>query len=426
MTRKDTNSKSRRSTNSRSRSSGSGGSRKRRANPILTLLGAIVIGVAAYCTSNGGAVTPPTSPPPVTQPAPSTLVPTIPPTAVSGGTSGVTPITVRQGSGAQKGFWQVYFTSPSGSSDRSTYRGGIDENLALAIDGVTRTLDIAAFEWNSPALTTAVANAARRGVRVRMVVDDEHTLEDADTTIQQVISAGANVVDDARTAFMHNKFMILDGSVVWTGSWNYTSNDTYRNNNNAIALRSRNAVTIYQAEFDEMFANGQFGPRSPRGASQSFTQDGVPIQILFGAEDDVTSAINAVLNGAQRSIRFMAFSFTLEDIANVILARGRAGVNVQGIFETTGSETRFSELTPLFCAGFDVRQDGGPFVLHHKVFIVDERTVIAGSFNFSANARESNDENLFIITDPDLAAQYMAEFNRRYAESRRPLGLTCN
>ena len=423
----------RKASSSRSSSSQSSSTKRanggKRPNPLLTLIGALLIAITAYCSTSGadGNVTPPTSAP-STRVAPATTIPitpTIPPTAVSSG--GLQTFTLgTQGFGAQKGFWQVFFTNPSGSSDRTTYRGGLDEILASAIGTVTRTLDIAAFEWNSPALTTAVADAARRGVLVRMVVDDEHTMEDSNTTIQTVISAGANVVDDERSALMHDKFMILDSTTVWTGSWNYTINDTYRNNNNALALRSRNAVAIYQAEFDEMFANGSFGPRSTRGANQTFTQDGVPVQVYFAAEDDVVGALRTTLSGATRSIRFMAFSFTLEDVGQVLLDRATAGVSVTGIFETTGSETRFSELTSLFCAGLDARQDGGPFVLHHKVFIVDERIVIAGSFNFSAGARDSNDENMFIITDPDLAAQYIAEFNRRFAQARRPLNLTCN
>ena len=82
-----------------------------------------------------------------------------------------------------------------------------------------------------------------------------------------------------------------------------------------------------------------------------------------------------------------------------------------------------AELTPLFCAGLPVRQDGNPFVLHHKVFIVDSTTVLTGSFNVSANATDSNDENLISITDPDLAAQYLAEFDRRWAEATTPTAL---
>ena len=131
------------------------------------------------------------------------------------------------------------------------------------------------------------------------------------------------------------------------------------------------------------------------------------------------------IQGAQRSIRFMTFSFTLDEIGDALLQEAQSRVNVQGIFETTGSETQFSELTPLFCAGLAVRQDGNPYILHHKVFIIDDQTVITGSFNISANATDSNDENLLIIRDADLAAQYVAEFNRRWAEATTPRGLTC-
>jgi phosphatidylserine/phosphatidylglycerophosphate/cardiolipin synthase-like enzyme len=98
---------------------------------------------------------------------------------------------------------------------------------------------------------------------------------------------------------------------------------------------------------------------------------------------------------------------------------------VEGIFERVGSETQFAELRPMLCAGIPVRQDGNRFVLHHKVFIIDNTTVLAGSFNFSANATSSNDENLIFIQDPALAAEYTAEFERRWAEAITPTNITC-
>jgi phosphatidylserine/phosphatidylglycerophosphate/cardiolipin synthase-like enzyme len=338
----------------------------------------------------------------------------------------VSVINVGQGFGAQKGFWQVFFTAPTGSSNPAGYVNGIDTQLAAAINSTQRTLDIAAYEFNNVVLTQAILDANGRGVRVRMVTDNEDGIGDDETTINQFVEAGIQVVDDGRSALMHDKFMILDSTVVWTGSWNYTINDTYRNNNNALALRSRQAVADYQAEFDEMFSGRQFGPRSPSNTpNPSFTQDGVPIQIYFAAEDNVVAAITSTLNTADTSIRFMTFSFTIDEIKDLMLTKAASGVLVQGIFETLGSERADSELTPLFCAGLPVRQDGNNFRLHHKVFIVDDDTVITGSFNISANATNSNDENLLIIQDPALAAQYIAEFERRWAEAVTPDGLTC-
>ncbi|MGQ9887173.1 MAG: phospholipase D-like domain-containing protein [Aggregatilineales bacterium] len=349
----------------------------------------------------------------------------LPPVEVALGPGGLETLSFQQGYGARKGFWQVYFTAPTGSRNPADYVGGVDTALVAAISGVQRTLDIAAFEWNNPNLHQAVLDAHRRGVRVRIVTDNEHGLKDEDSKMNQLIAAGIPVVDDGRTALMHNKFMILDGAEVWTGSMNYTINDTFRNNNNMLVLRARRAVDAYQAEFNEKFEDRAFGPRSPRGNAASFTQDGVPVEIHFAPEDDVLGRILDHVSRARSSVRLMAFSFTVNDIADELLRRAQAGVSVRGIYETVGSQTAASTLTQLFCAGQQVRQDGNPFVLHHKVFIVDERTVITGSFNFSANATRSNDENLVIITDADLAAQYIAEFERRWAEARVPTALTC-
>ena len=77
-------------------------------------------------------------------------------------------------------------------------------------------------------------------------------------------------------------------------------------------------------------------------------------------------------------------------------------------------------MTALYCAGLPVRQDGNPRTFHHKVLIIDDQAVVTGSFNFSANADESNDENVIIVSNSDVAAQYLQEFQRRWAEATEP------
>lgn len=394
---------------------------------LLGTLAAIVLLVLAIIISQLtgidfiGVLTGEATPTPTAAPTePGTPIATVPGEAV-------VELVVPQGFGAEHSFWQVFFTQPSGSSDEATYTGGIDTQLAAAIGGARSTLDIAAYEFNNEILTEAVIEAHERGVRVRVVTDDEAGIEDDETTLSRLIAAGIPVVDDDRTDLMHNKFVIIDGSVVWTGSWNLTINGTYRNNNNVIRLRSRRAVENFQAEFDEMFIDRQFGPTSPANTpNPTFTQDGVPIGIYFAPEDDVTTAMIDALRSADSHIRIMTFSFTLDDVRDVILAEAASGVQVEGIFDSLQATRPFSELIPLHCAGLPMRTDGGRFILHHKVFIIDDDTVVTGSFNFSANATEANDENLLIIQDPVLAAQFIAEFERRWQEAEVPTGIDCS
>ncbi|MDX2161737.1 MAG: phospholipase D-like domain-containing protein [bacterium] len=397
--------------------------------PPTRTLDALATQLRVIQTQTASAITRTNTVQPVTRtatPLPPTATPRRATPVAPTSASGVVTAQLPQGFVAQKGFWQVYFTAPTGSRDASTYVGGIDELLAANIAAARQTVDMAAYEFNLPTVTRAVLDAARRGVRVRIVTDEDDGLNDEHTTLDQLVAAGIQVVADPRSALMHNKFAIIDSAIVWTGSWNYTINDTYRNNNNAIVLRSRSAVANFQAEFNEMFADGQFGPRSPENTPNvSFTQDSIPVEVYFAPETNVLPVLEREINAARQSIRFMAFSFTIDEMADAILNRADRQVSVRGIFETVGSETRFSELTPLYCGGLDVRQDGSAFILHHKVFIIDDTTVLTGSFNFSASATESNDENLMIIRDRDLAAQYLAEFERRWREARPPEGLSC-
>lgn len=322
-------------------------------------------------------------------------------------------LTVSKGFGASKGFWRVYFNDPATiGGDRSTYVNGIETPLAEAIGQVQSTLDIAAFEWNSPALTQAVLDAKNRGVTIRMVADNEHTIDDLDSTIEELVDAGIPIVYDQRSGLMHNKFMIMDSTTVWMGSMNYTQNDIYRNNNNLVMLRARRAVDAYQAEFNEMYEQKQFGSKRSTDDGASFNQSGVPIQVVFSPDGQSVPIILQHIQAAEKSVKFMAFSFTLEEVGAALLERAQDGVKVEGIFELIGSETASSRLKTLKCAGLDVRIDGNPYRLHHKVFIIDDETVIFGSFNFSASATNNNDENMVVITDADFAAQYVAEYNR--------------
>ncbi len=56
--------------------------------------------------------------------------------------------------------------------------------------------------------------------------------------------------------------------------------------------------------------------------------------------------------------------------------------------------------------------------MHHKTLLIDRQTVVLGSYNFTASAEKSNDENLIVIHSPEIAAQFLREFRRVYAAAQ--------
>ncbi len=317
---------------------------------------------------------------------------------------------------AQGDWWEVYFTDWQNKNDPENYAGTIEEELIKKIDAAQDSIHIASFEFDLTPVAEALVRAHERGVDVRWVTDDEHGLESDEEPghgqFEMLEDVGVEIRDDGRGALMHNKFWIFDRQTVWTGSTNITENGIFDQDNNVIVIHSPALAEIYEREFDEMW-NGEFGPRSTSTIDeQSVVVNGTEIHVLFAAEDEAMDYILPYLANAQSSIHFMAFSFTYDNMEDVITDRFENGVDVWGVFEKTGSSTEYSELGDMYCSNMKVRRDGNGGFLHHKVVVVDERIVITGSLNFSDNANDSNDENVIIVDNADIAALYLQEFER--------------
>src|SRR5215207_6465174 len=318
---------------------------------------------------------------------------------------------------ASGAWWEVYFTDPVNNNNPANWQGSIEGRLIEKINAAKTSIHIASFEFNLTPVAEALIAAKQRGVDVRWVTDDENGLEaDGEPDHGQFAmlqNAGIEVRSDTRSALMHNKFWIFDGQILWTGSTNITVNGVFKQDNNTVVIRSPELAAVYEREFQEMW-DGQFGPRSPSQLDEQITTvDGSRIVVVFTSEDPaLENAIVPIVKSATQSIRFLTFSFTDFPLADAMSERSKAGVDVAGVFEKVGSETDASELKTLMCRNVPVKQDGNPGFLHHKVIVVDEWIVITGSMNYSANAEESNDENVIIIDNAEIARLYLQEFER--------------
>jgi len=322
-------------------------------------------------------------------------------------------------------WWEVYFTDPLFINDPSQWQISVEGRLIEKINAAQNSIHIAGFEFNLTPVADALIAARQRGVDVRWVTDDEHGIEADEepdrgqfALIQQ---AGIEVRADTRSALMHNKFWIFDSQTVWTGSTNITENAIFKQDNNVIVIHSPVLAAIYEREFQEMW-DGQFGPKSPSQlAEQSANVNGTQVWVVFTSEDGaLEQAIIPIVGSAQSSIRFLAFSFTDFPLANTMIARAQSGVSVAGVYEKVGSDTDAAEFKTLFCGGVSVRRDGNPSFMHNKVIVVDERFVITGSLNYSTSAEESNDENVIIIDNLDVARMYLQDFDRVWAQAVDP------
>jgi phosphatidylserine/phosphatidylglycerophosphate/cardiolipin synthase-like enzyme len=305
----------------------------------------------------------------------------------------------------------VYFTQP-GVADASS--PSPDQALIDAIRQSEYTIDMAVYELDLDPLADALVAAEQRGVRVRIVAESDDA---AVGDLPALSAAGMAVVLDRRPSLMHDKFTVIDGREVWTGSMNYTFNGVYRNDNNLVRLESAEIASRFTQEFEEMFVQDRFSALSLASVDSGVMDlEGTSVEVLFSPDDHPASRIADAIGAASARIAFLAFSFTSDEIADALVARLRAGVVVQGVMEADQAAGMGSQFDALKEAGVDLRLDGSPGLLHHKVFVIDGSTVITGSYNFSRSAETTNDENVVIIHSPAVARAFEAEVDRLYSD----------
>lgn len=339
---------------------------------------------------------------------PSTPTPGVAVTSTTG--TDITPVDLEAGYGIKGPWFELYFTDPTSPlSPQGT--GGVDGPLVEAIDQARLSIDVAAYSISLNSVRFALINAHKRGVQVRVVMESTN-MDRSDP--QALIEAGIPIVGDNMDGLMHDKFMVIDKSEVWLGSMNFTDSGTYDDNNNLMRIHSTKIAEDYSVEFKEMFEDNKFGPNVvPQTPNPTVTIDDTRLDIYFSPDDGVLNALVNLLNSAKESIYFLTFSFTSNELGDIIRAKDEAGLTIAGVMdEEQIASNQGTEYDPFKQAGIDVRIDGNAGQMHHKVFIVDEKIVVLGSYNFSQSAELRNDENLIIVYNPIIAKQFMMEFER--------------
>lgn len=352
-------------------------------------------------------------------------IPATPKTATSepGTTQSATPgtditrVDLEAGYGVKGPWFELYFTDPTSPlSPQGT--GGVDGPLVKAIDAARLSIDVAAYSLSLNSVRNALLRAHDRGVTVRIVMESTN-MDRSDPQI--LIEAGVPIIGDNSQGLMHDKFLVIDKSEVWLGAMNFTDSGAYEDNNNLMRIHSTKIAEDYSVEFKEMFEDNMFGPNAvAKTPNPTVTIDDTRIDIYFSPDDGVLSALVSLLNGAEESIHFLAFSFTSNDLGAIVREKAESGLTIAGVMDQEQvSSNQGTEYDPFKQADLDVRIDGNAGQMHHKVFIVDEKIVVVGSYNFSQNAEERNDENIIIVYNAVIAEQFMLEFERVQSQADR-------
>jgi phosphatidylserine/phosphatidylglycerophosphate/cardiolipin synthase-like enzyme len=122
---------------------------------------------------------------------------------------------------------------------------------------------------------------------------------------------------------------------------------------------------------------------------------------------------------ARTQVLVQAYSFTSAVIAKALIEAQKRGVEVKVLLDKSNVTAQYSSATFLANAAIPVAIDSQHAIAHNKIIIIDNATVITGSFNFTKAAESANAENLLLVKDaPELVQRYQQNWQLHAAHSQ--------
>jgi phosphatidylserine/phosphatidylglycerophosphate/cardiolipin synthase-like enzyme len=145
------------------------------------------------------------------------------------------------------------------------------------------------------------------------------------------------------------------------------------------------------------------------------------VAVHFSPKGGCTEAVVRELATARHEVQVLAYSFTSKEIAQALVDAKLRGVHVEIVLDHSNEKEEYTDLHFFLGQGLTPLIDSHHAIAHNKVIIVDGRTVITGSFNFTHQAENENAENMLIIKGhPELVGSYRKDFSAHKAHAREP------
>ena len=140
------------------------------------------------------------------------------------------------------------------------------------------------------------------------------------------------------------------------------------------------------------------------------------VRVYFSPGIDCRNAINSQLKSAKKIIDICVFTITDNDIVEEIMNAKKRGVIVRVISDDDKSLDRGSDISRMAQVNIPVKLDQTNKHMHHKFMLIDKKTVLTGSYNWTRSAASSNEENIIILSNEGLCHRFQSEFDQLWAK----------
>lgn len=256
--------------------------------------------------------------------------------------------------------------------------------LLDAINKAQNRVDVFMYLFTNQQLAEALVNAEKRGVRVRVLLEDKPYggARTPKEIKERLVVAGAEVrLCPPRFQFCHAKFMIVDDGA-WLMTANWTKAAFTKNREVLIKFTASEAVKflsqVFEADWRGLVFRSRLGP-------------------IVTSPETSRSAVQELITGAQKEILIATEVWEDDLVEDLIRQAENRGVTVRLLLP-------YKKKSPDGFLPRETRMLKKPY-LHEKVMIIDGKIALVGSLNMTANSFDQNREVSVILNEPVLVDQ---------------------
>jgi len=306
--------------------------------------------------------------------------------------------------GANSYFMAAYFSYPGRYNDPEKKEEVINTILSI-IKNAKFSLKVYAYSLNNSLIIQELKEAKKRGVSVEIVGDKEQNYD----LLQE---NGFTVNVWKQSGLHHIKVIYADNEVFFTGTGNFSKHGLTNDWNGYISFtvepKNRNQM---QEFLDEKLTAPIFSTNE--------------IDFISSPENGFLSQnlLLRKIEEAQVSIDYLIFDHFDPVLTHALRKASSRGVQVTGVYDAPVDDEGEYLVDEFYGISSNIYKDGNEDILetmkfpeggllHHKSMVIDGKILLSGSYNYSANARDSNREILFITENYKLVTEFQNEFKR--------------
>ena len=136
----------------------------------------------------------------------------------------------------------------------------------------------------------------------------------------------------------------------------------------------------------------------------------------FSPGNDCLNAIISAIDHAQSSLKICVFTISDDRITEALLQAHRRGVKIKILTDNEKLFDLGSDIKQLAQAKIEIRTDNTKNHMHHKFAIMDNQTVLTGSYNWTRSAAMYNHENIIVSDSKELVNDFLMQFDKLWQE----------